>query len=191
MDTKKRVGIGIAALAVAVLAIGLGTFAAFNDTETGPGGSTAAGTLDLTVGSTNASQLFGQANIAPGFSQQVGVTLHNAGSLPGTLTSKLTASTADVSCTEPEQEAEGGTTCAAAGNLQDQMTVQVISAPGVTAPQAAVPWKTFVANGLPAAGVVPAGGDAAYQLLFALPASADNKVQGDSVTLTSAFTLAQ
>ena len=30
-----------------------------------------------------------------------------------------------------------------------------------------------------------------YQLLFALPASADNKVQGDSVTLTSAYTLAQ
>lgn len=190
MDTRKRVGIGIAALAVAVLAIGLGTFAAFTDTDAGPGGTTAAGTLDLTVGSTNTTQLFGQSNIAPGFSQQIGVTLKNAGSLPGTLSSTLTAATADVTCTEPEQEAEGGA-CAPAGNLQDQMTVQVISAPGVSTPQAAVPWKTFVQNGLPAGGTVPAGGEATYQLLFALPASADNKVQGDSVTLTSAFTLAQ
>lgn len=190
MDTKKRVGIGIAALAVAALAIGLGTYAAFTDDEAGPGGTTAAGTLDLTVGSTNTSQLFGQANIAPGFSRQIGITLRNAGSLPGTLTSRLTASTADMSCTEPEQEAEGGS-CAAAGNLQDQMTVQVVSAPGVSTPQSAVPWKTFVANGLPPAGTLAAGGDATYQLLFALPASADNKVQGDSVTLTSAFTLAQ
>ncbi|MET0188866.1 MAG: hypothetical protein ABW212_07720, partial [Pseudonocardia sediminis] len=67
----------------------------------------------------------------------------------------------------------------------------ILSGPGVTAATAPVPLKTFVANGLPTAGQIKAGETVAYQLRFALPTAADNKVQGDSVTVGSSFTLDQ
>ena len=55
---------------LALSAIGTGTYAAFLDTEKGPGGTTASGTLDLTIGSTGTAQLFSATNIAPGYTQE-------------------------------------------------------------------------------------------------------------------------
>jgi spore coat-associated protein N len=86
-NRKVRIGLGIAVVVLALAAIGTGTYAAFLDTEKGPGGSTASGTLDLTVGSTGTTQLFSATNIAPGYTQDVTLSLKNAGSLPGMLTS--------------------------------------------------------------------------------------------------------
>jgi spore coat-associated protein N len=192
MDNRKRLAIGIAAVAVAVLAIGLGTYAAFTDTEDGPSGNAASGTLDLTVGSNASTTLFNQDNIAPGFTTTVDVTVRNVGTVPGTVTGNLTVTGADVTCTEPEAEAEGVAAgkCAAGGNLQDQMTVQVLSGPGVTTPAAAVPLKTFVNSPLPA-GTLGGNSDGVYKLQFVLPAAADNKVQGDRISIGSTFTLNQ
>lgn len=192
MDTRTRVGIGVVAVAVAVLAIGLGTYAAFTDTEDGPGGQVSSGTLDLTVGSNADKVLFNQANIAPGFSTTVTVDVRNAGSVPGTVTGSLTATGSDVTCTEPEAEAEkvAANACAAGGNLQDEMTVQVVSGPGVGTAGAAVPLRTFVQSPLPS-GPLGAGATGTYTLTFALPSSADNKVQGDQITVGSTFTLNQ
>ncbi|WFG45891.1 TasA family protein [Pseudonocardia alni] len=191
-DTRTRLGIGVAAVAVAVLAIGLGTYAAFTDTEDGPGGQVSSGTLDLTVGSNADKVLFNQANIAPGFSTTVTVDVRNAGSVPGTVTGSLTATGSDVTCTEPEAEAEkvAANACAAGGNLQDEMTVQVVSGPGVGTAGAAVPLRTFVQSPLPS-GPLGAGATGTYTLTFALPSSADNKVQGDRITVGSTFTLNQ
>src|ERR1700710_2368043 len=190
---KVRIGIGVAVVVLALAALGTGTYAAFSDTEQGPGGSTASGTLDLTVGSTGTTQLFSASNIAPGYTQDVVFTLKNVGSLPGTLTSTLKVTGADVTCTEPELEAEGNTTsCNAAGDLQNQMTVSVTKAPGLTAATTAVPMATFATTGLPVGGVIAAGGTAEYDLHFAFPdlsGTTNNKAQGDSVTLSSNFLL--
>jgi spore coat-associated protein N len=195
-DKKVRIGAGIAAVVVAVAAIGGGTYAAFVDTETGPGGSVAAGTLDLTAGGTGTVELFNSSNIQPGFSKNATYTLKNVGSLPGTLTSTLKVVGADVTCTEPEAEAEGKTAgaCNAAGDLQNQMTVSVISGPGVTTPTTPVAVTQFATTGLPPAGTVAAGASVSYELQFVLPNLSgveNNKVQGDSLTLSSFFTLTQ
>lgn len=192
MNTRKRLVIGVAAVAVAVLAIGLGTYAAFTDTETGPGGSATGGTLDLTVGSNADTVLFNQSNIAPGFGTTVDVVVRNVGSVAGTVSGHLTATGRDVSCTEPEAEAEalGGGVCSAGGNLQEQMTVQVLAGPGATGPGPVLPLSTFVSSPLPS-GTLGANAEGTYKLAFALPAGADNRVQGDRITIGSTFTLIQ
>lgn len=191
MNTRTKAGIGLAAAAVAVVAIGLGTYAAFTGTERGPGSTATAGTLDLTLDSNASTVLFSQGNLAPGFSTEVDVSVRNAGSIDGTLSSSFTVSGADGRCTAPEKalEALPGGGCAPGGNLQDQMTVQVLDGPGVTAGNP-VPLKTFVADGLPATALA-AGASGTYRLLVALPVAADNRVQGDAITLGSTFTLNQ
>lgn len=190
-----RIGIGIAAVALAAAAVGAGTYAAFLDTETGPGGSATAGTLDLTVGGTGSVDLFSASNIAPGYTQDVVLTLTNVGSLPGTLTSTVQVSGTDGPCTEPEAEAEGRPAggCDPAGDLQEQMTVSVVRGPGVTTATPAVPVTELAATGLPT-GTVGAGETVTYELRLTLPnvaGTANNVVQGDGLTLGSAFTLTQ
>jgi spore coat-associated protein N len=193
-NTRFRIAVGIAAVVLAAAAIGAGTYAAFSDTENGPDGSIASGTLDLVVGAAPGTvNLFSASNIKPGFSQDVTFTVSNTGSLPGTLTSKLTAVGADVTCTEPEYVAEGvaAGACAAGGNLQEQMTVAVIAGPA-TAP--AVPMSQFLTGGLPLPGTLGANATTTYTLRFALPdlsGTTNNKVQGDSINLTSTFDLVE
>jgi len=192
-----RVGLGIAVVVLALAAIATGTYAAFLDTEKGPGGTTASGTLDLTVGSTGTTQLFSATNIAPGYTQDVTLSLKNAGSLPGTLTSTIKVSGADVTCTEPEADAEGvaAGACNRTGDLQNQMTVTVTKGTGSTATTTgAVSVAQLVATGLPAAGVVNPGTTVDYTLHFAFPdltGTENNKAQGDSLTLSSDFLLTQ
>lgn len=196
---KAGVVVGVVALVVAAAAIGAGTYAAFSDTETGPGGTIAAGTLDLTVGGTGNTELFSASNIAPGFSQDATITLNNDGSIPGVLTSTMAFTGTDGSCTEPERVAENGSdtgTCKNGGNLAEQLTVSVLSSPGSSTATAATPVATFIANGgLPAGGTLTKGTPAVYKLRFALPnvttSDINNKVQGDGITITSTFNLYQ
>ncbi|MBC8091843.1 MAG: hypothetical protein H7Y15_07885 [Pseudonocardia sp.] len=195
-NKKTRIGIGIAAIVLAAAGIGAGTYAAFIDTETGPGGTVTAGTLDLTVGSTGTVELFAAQNIQPGFSQNATITLRNAGSLPGSLTSTLQVMGADVTCTEPEAEAEGvaAGACAPTGNLQNQMTVSVLRGPGVSTPTAPVTVAQFATAGLPPTGVLAAGATTDYELQFVLPnlpGVVNNIVQGDRITVSSNFVLTQ
>jgi spore coat-associated protein N len=192
-NKRFRTGIGIGAVLLAAAAIGLGSYAAFSDVETGPGGQIQSGTLDLEVGNSTPATLFNATNIAPGFTQDVVVTLNNVGSLPGSLTSTLNATSADVTCTEPERAEEGTPTCA--GNLHTQMQVAVIP-PGSTTPSAAVPLNTLTTLptvNIPAAtGSTP--GTVSYTLRLSFPSqtgTVNNAAQGDSVTLTSNFTLSQ
>ena len=192
-----RIGLGVAVVVLTLAAIGTGTYAAFLDTEKGPGGSTASGTLDLTVGSTGTTQLFSATNIAPGYTQDVTLSLKNAGNLPGTLTSKLTVSGADVSCTEPEAEAEGVAAggCSKTGDLQNQMTVTVTKGTGSTATTtAAVTVSQLVTTALLLFFFNDTATTEIYTLHFVFPDLAgteNNKAQGDSITLSSDFLLTQ
>lgn len=200
-NNRRKAGIivGIVALVVAAAAIGAGTYAAFTDTETGPGGTITAGTLDLTVGGTGNTELFSASNIAPGFSQEVTITLNNDGSIPGILTSSMAFTGSDGACTEPERVAENGGdtgTCKTGGNLAEQLTVSVLSSPASSTATQPVPVATFIsAGGLPAGGTLTKGTPAVYKLKFALPNvtnnDSNNKVQGDGITITSTFNLDQ
>lgn len=194
-NKRTRFGIGIAAVVIAAGAVGLGSYAAFSDTEAGPGGTVTAGTLDLVAGGGPGTvTLFAAQNIQPGFRQRATFVLTNNGSLPGTLTSNLTVTGRDVTCTEPEAEAEGvaAGACAPGGDLQNQMTVSVVSGPG--SPTAPITVGQFATTGLPLTGTVAPGASVTYELQFDLPNLADatnNRVQGDSITLSSSFVLTQ
>src|SRR3954468_13516516 len=77
-NTRFRIAVGIAAVVLAAAAIGAGTYAAFSDTENGPDGSIASGTLDLLGGAAPGTvNLFSASNIKPGFSQDVTFTVSN------------------------------------------------------------------------------------------------------------------
>jgi spore coat-associated protein N len=193
-NTRFRVAVGIAAVVLAVAAIGVGTYAAFNDVETGPDAKITAGTLDLVVGAAPGSvSLFTATNIKPPFSQDVTFRVQNTGSLPGSLSSSIIFTGSDGGiCTEPEYVAEGVAAggCAVNGNLQEQMTVAVTAGPG--GPVAAAPISTLLTNGLPSAGTLAPGASVDYTLQFVLPDRTDNnKVQGDSISITSTFNLVQ
>lgn len=194
-NKKVRLGIGIAAVALAAAAIGAGTYAAFSDTETGPGGTLKAGTLDLTVGGSGGVTLFTGENIAPGYTSTSTIALTNTGSIPGTLASTLQLTGTDVTCTEPEAEAEGKAqgACAPGGDLQNQLTISILSGPGVAAATPPVTLAKFAETGF---GQIPLGAGATgeYVLKFELPnlsGTENNKVQGDRVTLSSNYTLTQ
>jgi spore coat-associated protein N len=194
-NTRFRVAAGIAAVVLAVAAIGAGTYAAFNDTESGPDGAIASGTLDLVVGAAPGTvNLFSATNIKPGFTQDVTFQVGNTGSIPGTLTSTMLMTGADVTCTEPEYAAEGvgAGACAALGNLQEQMTVAVVAGPNGAV--AAAPLSQFVTSGLPLPGTLAPGASTTYTLRFAFPdlaGTTNNRAQGDSINITSTFNLVQ
>jgi spore coat-associated protein N len=201
-DKRRKAGliIGVVAVVIAAAAIGAGTYAAFTDTETGPGGTQTAGTLDLEIGGSGFQTLFNGTNIAPGYTKDFTFTVKNSGSIAGTLTNSLALTGADGTCTEPEQTAEGSTTCKPTGNLQDQMTVVVVSSPASNVATSPVLMTDFVKTPLPGNNTALAGGaTGTYVLRFALPndtsttaeTNVNNKVQGDSVTLSSTFNLVQ
>jgi spore coat-associated protein N len=188
-DRKRKVlvAVGLVAVVLAAAAIGAGTYAAFSDTETGPGGTVAAGTLDLVVGGTGTTELFNASNIVPGYTKDIPFTVKNDGTTPGTLSATLAVTGDDGTCVEPEQAAGG---CTSGGNLQDQMTVSVVSGPTGVAATGPVLLKDVKGTslGTPRLG---AGESGTYTLRFTLPTSADNKVQSDSVTVSSTFNLDQ
>jgi spore coat-associated protein N len=190
-NRKVRLGIGVGAVVLAAVAIGAGTYAAFVDTQKGPSGSIAAGTLALTVGGSAQTNLFTGSDIKPGYTSTVSLDLTNAGNLPGTLAQTWTVTGGDGVCTTPEYIAEGksGPPCNAAGDLQDQMTV-LMAGPGITS-TTPVTIAQFAANP-PAAATLAGGAKNTYTFTFALPDRSDNnKVQGDTISVTSNFTLTQ
>ncbi|TYS78445.1 TasA family protein [Rossellomorea aquimaris] len=90
MGIKKKLGLGVASLAMGAALVGGGTFAYFNDTESSTGNTFAAGTIDLKPELTG-SALWNLPNQQPGATFDTGTqTLSNDGTLPGDLTMDLT-----------------------------------------------------------------------------------------------------
>ena len=190
-NKRFRIGIGIGAVVLAAAAIGLGSYAAFSDVETGPGGQIQSGTLDLEVGTSGQTVLLNVSNIQPGWTQDVALTLTNVGTLPGVLSGSMVGTSADVTCTEPERVAEGvAANGACAGNLADQVNV-ALAPVGTTT----YPTGSPVITSSPWPGTtIPAGQTVTYNLRFTFPNVADsinNRAQGDSLTVTSNFNLTQ
>jgi len=82
--TRRRVLAGIVTTGLASGAAGVGTMAAFSDTESSSNNSVQAGTLDLTLDGGNQTVTFlDETNIKPGDSGSGSVTLGNEGTIPG------------------------------------------------------------------------------------------------------------
>ncbi|MGD6802214.1 TasA family protein [Rossellomorea vietnamensis] len=95
MGIKKKLGLGVASLAMGAALVGGGTFAYFNDTESSTGNTFAAGTIDLKPELTG-SALWNLPNQQPGATFDTGTqTLSNDGTLPGDLTMDLTVADTD------------------------------------------------------------------------------------------------
>ncbi|MGD6802215.1 TasA family protein [Rossellomorea vietnamensis] len=95
MSIKKKLGLGVASLAMGAALVGGGTFAYFNDTESSTGNTFAAGTIDLKPELTG-SALWNLPNQQPGATFDTGTqTLSNDGTLPGDLTMDLTVADTD------------------------------------------------------------------------------------------------
>lgn len=172
-NKKLAAGIGVAAVAAAAVALGAGTYAAFTDTEAGPGGTLAAGTLNLDVSSNPAGtlQLFSASNIAPGYdSGPLVFTLTNTGSINGTVTGN------------------GVVSENAGGNLDEQLLVSG-SCPG-TPSQFTDRTVDILTTGFNAQ--IDAGQSVVCTFRFTFPDRPDNNdAQGDSVTITSSFSMTQ
>ncbi len=188
------------------------TQALFSDTETSGTNTITAGTLDMTVDGNNgtAFENISVSNVgADGtVSGQKEWVINNTGTVPGTLTFKLTNITnTENDCNEPEALVD--TTCsnpgAGEGELGDAITTGVqLDADGAGTNSA---YQTVVSSNLATdsqsqyasqwntnagALVIPAGGSVKVKMDWANdPASYGNEIQSDALTFGVQFDLTQ
>lgn len=181
-NKKLAAGIGVAAAAAAVLAVGAGTYASFVDTETAPGTTFAAGTLDLTVGAPTAAPPVVLTNLAPGSTQAISVPIDNVGSVDGILSASYAVEGTENGCAEPETDVEA--TCDDGSELLEQL---VLSYNGTdVGPLATNAGRSFPLGDLAAA---PAG--TTIDFVVQVPGSAGNEIMTDTATMTITFQLDQ
>ncbi|MGH3975625.1 MAG: TasA family protein, partial [Pseudonocardiaceae bacterium] len=176
---KATIGVAIAAVGAAAIALGAGTFASFSSTQDGPDTTLAAGKLDFGE-SVNTDETL--SDFVPGgdpISRTMTFTNDSASSLPGTVTLAFAlADQLDNGCNGDEPEFDS--TCASIneGELQDKLLVRVTSG-------ATVLYDTGSLEGLDTISTpdVDPGESVTYTLEFSLPegGETDNAVQGDSV----------
>ncbi|MBW0117376.1 TasA family protein [Pseudonocardia abyssalis] len=172
-NKKLAAGIGVAAVAAAAIALGAGTYAAFTDTEAGPGGTLAAGTLNLDVTTNGSStiELFSADNIAPGYvSPARTFTIKNSGTINGVLNGSSTVT-----------ENTGG-------DLDSQLFVSGSCTGTPTFNNVPVTALATTFSNVP----LNAGASANCSLVFSFPDALNNNLaQGDKVVITSTLNLTQ
>ena len=124
-------------IGVVAMAVGMGTYAYFSDTETSTGNTFTAGTLDLKVDGMddpNVETYFTITNVKPGDSGSQTIQLKNVGTVPEPngppWTSKVFITISktlddDVSCPEPEEEVDTSCGCGENGELDDYLDIRV------------------------------------------------------------------
>jgi spore coat-associated protein N len=192
---SKKATIAVIVLAmVAVFSSGM-IYAYFDDTETSSGNSFSAGTLDLKVNSVdNPTSTFTVSNVYPGATNSVSVTLTNSGTISGTLSVAIISVTNGPGQT-PEPEAALGT--ADNGELGSKMDVTLwIDTDGDNMIDGG---ETTLYNGLldNANGVAftantLAGGVSTHiGIMYSVPDTVGNEIQGDICTFSIQYTLVQ
>jgi predicted ribosomally synthesized peptide with SipW-like signal peptide len=181
-NKKLAAGIGVAAAAAAVLAVGAGTYASFSDTESIPQTTFAAGNLDLQVGGTVTTDPLKFENFVPGDKATRTIVLTNAGSIAGNLSVKFTVNGTEGGCVEPETDVE--TTCDGGSELLEQLLVKVNG-------QDYGSLGTLGTNGIPTGGTLAAGAKQDFTIVVELPKGAKNDVMTDTAAVTAELTLVQ
>ena len=201
---KRKILFSVMAIALVGALVGVGVHAYFSDTETSPGNTFTAGTLDLEVDSENpwTSTAITVTCMEPGAtSNSVNITAENIGCLDGDLFMRLTAVTnAGNVTTEPECVAEGGTWTSPSGpctgntpvdDVSTQITLNcscdgspVSGIDGVTLANAEDIWSSKIAD-------LTENGTATITISGTFSSSAGNEYQGDQSTFTIELYLAQ
>lgn len=207
--TRRRVLGGVATIGAASAAAGAGTFALFSDTEESTGNTVTAGTLnlELATASDGTVSAINVANAVPGQTEgYVIFSLENSGSIDGTSLSVDVNGIVDTDGTAAEFEGDGGVDPDGTGGLSEVLEVGAYlesSKPteGLGVHQGSYATsgshtELFTATALSnlSGPYSPASGDNVDGTLqannaetkylvfeYALPQSADNTVQGDSV----------
>jgi spore coat-associated protein N len=184
-NKKAAAGIGVVAAAAAVLALGAGTYAAFTDTEQ-TDATFAAGTLDLTIGTSGEAANLNFTGIYPGWEQQRTITIGNSGTIAGVLSLTATTVGDENGCQEPEQEQGVQDGCREGGNLADAIEVSVNG--GGAVPLAAL---AQTANGVNDV-TIGAGASVSVTLTFSVDEiEVGNEIQSDELDVTLVGTLDQ
>lgn len=191
LKNKKVVaGVGIAAAAAAVLAIGAGTFAAYSATEDGPTTTIAAGTLKF------GKTLPGNINIdplAPNESVTKTFSYTNAGTEPGKFTLSFTGVTEkDHGCEGDEVKTDSGCKGNGNGDLFNKLNVMVKGGNGdvLYGNQKASNLRTETTGGN---FVIEPGKTRNIEITFTFPNGdfTDNQAQGDTADIATEVQLVQ
>jgi spore coat-associated protein N len=188
----------IVMIALMASAVGIGTYAAFGDTETSVGNSFTAGTLDLKINGVDTNVVaFDLSNMRPGNQPKNTFVLSNAGSLKGTLRiSEVVLTDAENGRIDPEIEA--GDTTDAKGELSSVINLRLFidtNKDGWISAGENVFFNGKV-NTLPTSfdlnQQIAAGGSVNIVALFDWwNTPIDNQAQSDSFTLDLTFALTQ
>lgn len=121
----KKILASLVAIALMSTVLGLGTFAAFSDTETSVGNSFTAGTLDLQINGEDTNVVaFNVNNMRPGNQPKNSLVLSNVGSIAGKLDiSSVVVTDYENDLIEPEKEA--GDTTADQGELSSVVNLRL------------------------------------------------------------------
>jgi spore coat-associated protein N len=181
---KRRSAAATGIAAVAAIALGSGTYAAFTATQAGPGGTLTAGTLTLDMGGFDTTEVF-DSDIVPGQVVHRTVTATNTGSIAGSLSEQFTVTGKENGCTTSETAAGG---CSARdGNLQEPDQLQV-SLDGVHYE----PVSRMAQPGWLPPIPLAAHASVTQQFYFKLPDNNhNNRVQSDKLRIQSIATLNQ
>lgn len=203
--TRRKVLGGLATIGAAGAATGAGTMAAFSDTETSSANTVSAGTLNLSMNTTNDAAI-SLTNAKPGDSGFIALELVNEGSLAGSLDVNIGSVAADGSFsaslvtdsdgTDSEFESSPGSD----GELDDNINVEVgldDSFTGTTGYDEGGSYSGTIdtsivsdtlANAVgsyntnkPIAANGDTGDSTTLILTYSIPTSAGNDIQGDSV----------
>lgn len=177
---KRTLTLSLLLLTVASALIGLGTYAAFNDTETSSGNSFAAGTMDLKVnGGDNPAAIITVADTFPGDSGSAMVTLDNDGSIDGSMVDIATnnvTSTGGAGCEY----------CDGNADLQNAITINIYTAGDPN------PIYTGPISGASAVlGPLAAHSGTTCTITWEVAGASGNEIQGDSVSFDLVFSLVQ
>ncbi len=211
---KKILGLTVAAMLVMGL-VGGGTWAFFSDPESSTGNTLSAGTLDLQLdGGDAAVTTLNIATAYPGDSGSGSTTLLNYGSLAAELDISFgsVTNTESVGDSEYESDVIGGGGNGELGSqatfaffvdvdtsggwstgdigLSANSTGVVYAHPAALEYQALDDYGTDVFDDVYTGTMAPAASDD-FIIMYQVPTSADNTIQGDSLSMDVSFTLEQ
>lgn len=200
---KKILGMGILSIML-LAAVGGGTWAWFTDTETSANNSLTAGTLDLNIDGGNiAVTTFSASNVAPGDSGSGSNTLANVGSLEGELDVYVSAINNVAGSGGTEYEVG---TSELGGNAEMAIYIDVdqsgafntgdigLKHDGTTYAPATLDYTAIDNYGdttWDAAETLALSASDDLVILWRIPTSAGNDIQGDSLDFDVTFTLEQ
>jgi len=206
MNASKGILASLLMIGVVTMAVGMGTYAYFSDTETSADNTFTAGTLDLTVDGQDDPNVFHfvMSNVKPGDNgNYTWVPKNYKGTIDGKLSINVSAITNDDNgCTEPESDVDTSCGSHPDGELGEYLEARLvrkegyllITKSGLGGPAGTTGWVSLnnLTGNYPDLWTLPAGdGGSTVILEWRLPTTVGNIVQSDSATFDIEFVLNQ